>query len=48
MTLSKQPSSSLTGNSETNTGSPIQTLKMPEYDPTKNYNAEFYNMFIQN
>ena len=42
----KQPDSSLTHNSVTDVGSPIQTLKMPEYDPTKNYNAEFYNLFV--
>jgi hypothetical protein len=25
-----------------------QSMKMPKYDPTKQYDNEFYNLFIQN
>jgi len=28
--------------------SPLEALKMPEYDPKKSYDAEFYNLFIWN
>lgn len=30
--------------------SPVKSekMKMPEYDPTKQYDSEFYNLFIQN
>ena len=30
------------------TESPISTLKMPEFEPGKQYDSEFYNLFIQN
>ena len=30
----------------TNVSSPMQALKMPEYDPKKQYDSEFYNLFI--
>ena len=25
-----------------------QSMKMPKYDPSKQYDNEFYNLFIQN
>jgi len=28
------------------TESPISTLKMPEFEPGKQYDSEFYNLFI--
>jgi hypothetical protein len=39
-----------TGPRESSTAavSPLDAMKMPEYDPSKSYDAEFYNLFIWN